>query len=38
MGVICSMLRKVGSAHEVSVGKHRNSLSELGRDCVISYL
>ena len=38
MSMICSMLRKVGSAHEVSMKKPRNSLSELGRDCVISYL
>ena len=38
MGLICSTLRKVGSAHEVSVREHRNRLSELGRDCVISYL
>jgi len=32
MGVICSMLSKVGNAHEFSVRKPRNSLSELGRD------
>jgi hypothetical protein len=38
MGVIFSMLRKVGSVHKVSVRIHLNSLSELGRDCVLSYL
>ena len=27
MGVICSMLSKVRSAHEVFIGKRRNSLS-----------
>ena len=36
MGVICSMLRKMRSVREVC--QETSSLSELGRDCVISYL